>query len=242
MWVASPWGFSEKTIQPARHECHACCLLRAGFLAFQPVVDNTRGTRVEQVASFQKIFRGSQLTWYSFETASLTCTVSFEAIGSLEILIWDGLSLPFAAAWRPGHWHQTLNPWSPRQRLTQLLTQSRRPSRTPHRLRQAETGSRTHLGDDLLAKQTSWLPDRVLHAFQGVDAFAYLRDLHPVNRSRGRCFRDLPFSPFEPNLPIDSSPKSNDCIPANWKKNNKQTIKPWFKWRNFWKKAFMKAY
>ena len=24
-------------IQPARHECHACCLLRAGFLAFQPV-------------------------------------------------------------------------------------------------------------------------------------------------------------------------------------------------------------
>jgi len=32
------------TIQPARHECHACCLLRAGFLAFQPVVDNTRST------------------------------------------------------------------------------------------------------------------------------------------------------------------------------------------------------
>ena len=25
------------TIQPARHECHACCLLRAGFLAFQPI-------------------------------------------------------------------------------------------------------------------------------------------------------------------------------------------------------------
>jgi len=48
------------TIQPARHECHACCLLRAGFLAFQPVVDNTRGTRVEQVvSSFQKILRGS---------------------------------------------------------------------------------------------------------------------------------------------------------------------------------------
>ena len=52
-------------IQPARHECHACCLLRAGFLAFQPVVDNTRGTRVGQVvSSFQKILRGSQLTWY----------------------------------------------------------------------------------------------------------------------------------------------------------------------------------
>jgi len=45
------------TIHPARHECHTCCLLRAGFLAFQPVVENTRGTRVEQVvSSFQKIF------------------------------------------------------------------------------------------------------------------------------------------------------------------------------------------
>ena len=53
------------TIQPARHECRACCLLRAGFPAFQPVVDNTRGTRVEQVvSSFQKILRGLQLTWY----------------------------------------------------------------------------------------------------------------------------------------------------------------------------------
>jgi len=53
------------TIQPARHECHACCLLLAGYLAFQPVVDNTRGTRVGQVvSSFQKILRGSQLTWY----------------------------------------------------------------------------------------------------------------------------------------------------------------------------------
>jgi len=55
-----------KTIQPARHERHACCPLRAGFLAFQPVADNTRGTRVEQVvSSFQKILRGSQLTWYN---------------------------------------------------------------------------------------------------------------------------------------------------------------------------------
>jgi len=52
------------TIQPARYECHACGLLRAGFLAFQPVVDNACGTRVEQVvSSFQKILRGSQLTW-----------------------------------------------------------------------------------------------------------------------------------------------------------------------------------
>ena len=63
MWVASPWGFSGMTIQPARHEWHACCLLRAGFVAFQPVADNTCGTRVEQVvSSFQKILRGSQLT------------------------------------------------------------------------------------------------------------------------------------------------------------------------------------
>ena len=55
------------TIQPARHEYHACCLLRAGFLSFQPLVDNTRGTPVEQVASsFQKIPRGSQLTWYFY--------------------------------------------------------------------------------------------------------------------------------------------------------------------------------
>jgi len=55
-------AFSEMTIQPARH---ACCVLRAGFLAFQPVADNTRGTRDGQVvSSFQKILRGSQLTWY----------------------------------------------------------------------------------------------------------------------------------------------------------------------------------
>jgi len=54
------------TMQPARHECYACCLQRDGFLAFQPVVDNKRGTRVEQVASsFQKILRGSQFTWYN---------------------------------------------------------------------------------------------------------------------------------------------------------------------------------
>ena len=65
IWVASPRGFSEKAIQPARHECRACCPLRVGFLAFQPVVDNTRGTHVEQVvSSFQKILRDSQLIWY----------------------------------------------------------------------------------------------------------------------------------------------------------------------------------
>jgi len=33
-WVASPWGFSEMTIQPARHEFHACCPL--GWKARNP--------------------------------------------------------------------------------------------------------------------------------------------------------------------------------------------------------------
>jgi len=63
------------TIQPARHEWHACCLLRTGFLAFQPVVDNTRGTRIEQVVSlFQKILKGSQLTWYTVFKLVLPCS------------------------------------------------------------------------------------------------------------------------------------------------------------------------
>jgi len=54
------------TIQPARHECHACCPLQAEKPGIQPVVGNTHDTHVEQVvSSFQKIFRGSQLTWYS---------------------------------------------------------------------------------------------------------------------------------------------------------------------------------
>jgi len=57
------------TIQPARHEHHACCLLRAGFLAFQPVVDNTRGTPVgEVVSSFQKIV-GLAHNWRAFDSA-----------------------------------------------------------------------------------------------------------------------------------------------------------------------------
>jgi len=65
MWVASPWGFSEKTIQPARHECHACGPLQAEKPGTQPVVGNTHGSHVKQVvSSFQKILRGSQLTWY----------------------------------------------------------------------------------------------------------------------------------------------------------------------------------
>jgi len=66
MWVASPWGFSEMTIQPARHECYACCPLQAEKPGIQPVVGNTHGIHVEQVVSpFQKILMGSQLTWYS---------------------------------------------------------------------------------------------------------------------------------------------------------------------------------
>jgi len=63
MWVASPWGFSEM-IQPARYECPACCPQQAEKPGIQPVVGKTRGTHVEQVVSFQKILRGSQLTWY----------------------------------------------------------------------------------------------------------------------------------------------------------------------------------
>jgi len=52
-------------IQPAQHECHACCPLQAEKPGIQPIVGNTHDTRVEQVvSSFQKILRGSQLTWY----------------------------------------------------------------------------------------------------------------------------------------------------------------------------------
>jgi len=54
------------TIQSARHECQACCPLQAEKPGIQPVVGNTHDTHVEQVvSSFQKILRGSQLTWYS---------------------------------------------------------------------------------------------------------------------------------------------------------------------------------
>jgi len=53
------------TIQPVQHECHACCPLLAEKPGIQPVVGNTHDTHVEQVvSSFQKILRGSQLTWY----------------------------------------------------------------------------------------------------------------------------------------------------------------------------------
>jgi len=56
------------TIQPARHECHACYPLQAEKPGIHHVVGNTHGTHVEQVvSSFQKILRGSQLTWYKEE-------------------------------------------------------------------------------------------------------------------------------------------------------------------------------
>jgi len=60
--------------------CHECCLLWAGFQDFKPVVDNTRGTRVEQAVSpFQKILRGLQLTWYFWFCAfSIPYTVFLE--------------------------------------------------------------------------------------------------------------------------------------------------------------------
>jgi len=49
------------TIHP-RHECHACCPLRAEKPGIQRVVGNTHATHVGQVvSSFQKILRGSQL-------------------------------------------------------------------------------------------------------------------------------------------------------------------------------------
>ena len=60
-----PLRIYEMTIQPARHEWHACCPLQAEKPWIQPVEGNTHGTHVEQVvSSFQKILGGSQLTWY----------------------------------------------------------------------------------------------------------------------------------------------------------------------------------
>jgi len=61
------------TIQPARHECHTCCPLQAEKPRIQPVVGNTHVTHVGQVvSSFQKILRGSQLTWYNSVSSSYT--------------------------------------------------------------------------------------------------------------------------------------------------------------------------
>jgi len=64
------------TIQPVRHECHACCPLQAEKPGIQPVVGNTHDTHVEQVvSSFQKVLRGSQLTYsvFSLVTCLMRC-------------------------------------------------------------------------------------------------------------------------------------------------------------------------
>jgi len=51
--VTGPRGFSERTMQPARLKCH-----HVAYYFFQPVIGNTRGIRVDRVASsFQKLFR-----------------------------------------------------------------------------------------------------------------------------------------------------------------------------------------
>jgi len=42
------------TIQPARHECHACCPQQAEKPGIQSVVGNTHGTPVEQVGFFSE--------------------------------------------------------------------------------------------------------------------------------------------------------------------------------------------
>ena len=38
-------------MQPARHECHACCLQRAENVSIPPVLGNMHDTRVEWAAS-----------------------------------------------------------------------------------------------------------------------------------------------------------------------------------------------
>jgi len=114
MWVASPWGFSDMTIQPAWHASHACCLLRAGFLAFQPAADNTRGTRVEEVASsFQKILRGSQLTWYDSYKLYLCQLFIFILTARGNIL-------------EPNRWNEGLNVLHKRQKMQPLTLRKSR--------------------------------------------------------------------------------------------------------------------
>jgi len=60
------------TMQPARHECDASCLLQVEKLGNQLVAGNMRGTHVKRVASsFQTILRGSQLTLGTYESACI---------------------------------------------------------------------------------------------------------------------------------------------------------------------------
>jgi len=77
MWVASPWGFSDMTVQPARHGWHTCCPLQAENPGIQHIVSNTHVTHVEQVvSSFQKILRSLQLTRYIYQNTSKCWTAS----------------------------------------------------------------------------------------------------------------------------------------------------------------------
>jgi len=89
------------TIQPARHECHACCPLQAEKPRIQPVVGNTHGTHVEQVvSSFQKILRGSQLTWHTASKSATKRMFSFfvgeGGLHDFQFLI-DGFERNFAS-------------------------------------------------------------------------------------------------------------------------------------------------
>ena len=89
------------TIQPARHECHTCCPLQAEKPGIQPVVGNTHVKQV--VSSFQKILRGSELTWY---TTRYTCLLNSHFSDRCDIcktfcgdspvrLSQEGLTAPF---------------------------------------------------------------------------------------------------------------------------------------------------
>jgi len=81
------------TIQPARHQFHACCPLQAEKPGIQPVVGNTHGTHVEQVvSSFQKNPRGSQLTWYigPITTPLAGVTVRVSLLFRALVLPWFG--------------------------------------------------------------------------------------------------------------------------------------------------------
>jgi len=74
-------------IQPARHECHACCPLQAEKLGIQSVVGNTHGSHVKQVvSSFQEMLRGSQLAWY-LERRTDRKRIDFSSIANLRLKI-----------------------------------------------------------------------------------------------------------------------------------------------------------
>jgi len=53
-----PLRVSGMTIQPARHECLACCPPQAEKPGIQPVVGNTHGTRPFQIPKLVKFDAG----------------------------------------------------------------------------------------------------------------------------------------------------------------------------------------